>query len=100
MQKRTLNGAAILARDFERRIDFVRVDRDVARHKCDFVKSITDASFSISANPHSHNIFFFVCSLQRRVCDRRKLFLVVAHRAPTVSRLKITAVTHRRYKFF
>ena len=36
-------------------VDLVRIDRDPARDERDFVEPIGDASFAISADPHSHN---------------------------------------------
>jgi hypothetical protein len=49
-----LDGAAVLARDFERSIDFVGVDGHFAGHQGDLVKTVGDARLSISSDPHSH----------------------------------------------
>jgi hypothetical protein len=33
----------------------VRVDSDVTRYKCDFVKPVGDPGFSVATDPHAHN---------------------------------------------
>ena len=55
------NRAAVLARDFETSIDFDGVDGHFAWDKCNLVKSISDACFSISANPLRSSDCGLVC---------------------------------------
>ena len=45
----------ILARQTPGDIDFVRINRDAAGDERDLVEPVGHASFSISANPHSHD---------------------------------------------
>ena len=45
----------VAARQTPGDVDLVRIDRDPARHERDFVEPVGDASFAISADPHSHN---------------------------------------------
>ena len=51
-----LDGAAVLARDFERRVHFGGVDGHFSRHEGNLVKTVGDARFAISADPHSHKL--------------------------------------------
>ena len=50
-----LQRLRILARQTPPNIDFVRINRHAAGDECDFVEPVGHASFSISADPHSHN---------------------------------------------